>query len=150
MLIANIRRSEYLFRNTGQKCDSLCVSFSCCECSSSAFFVWIHVISFSKSHRWGIWRFPTLSTCYSVSDNAKPRVVKPVPVAHRQAVEKENVHMVQQGILQKAEKAKRVHQIHVVTVLKPNGEERITTNLSPLNKYVIPERYMFQTLKNFS
>lgn len=58
----------------------------------------------------GIGVFPDFQHVITVSDDAKPRVVKlrPVPLARRQAVEKKIEYMAQQGIWEKAEKAKWV------------------------------------------
>ena len=96
----------------------------------------------------GIGTFPDFQHVITLTDNAKPRVVKlrPVPLARRDAVAKEINYMVEQGIWEKADKSSWVHQM--VTVMKPNGQPRITTDLSPLNLFVIPERYPLPNVKD--
>ena len=96
----------------------------------------------------GIGVFPDFQHVITVTDDAKPRAVKlrPVPLARREAVAKEIDYMVQQGIWEKAEKSSWAHQM--VTVMKPNGQPRITTDLSPLNQYVVPERYPLPNVKD--
>ena len=96
----------------------------------------------------GIGVFPDFCHSITVTNDAKPRAVKlrPVPLARRDAVAKEIDFMVKQGIWEKVEKSEWVHQM--VIVMKPNGQPRITTDLSPLNQYVIPERYPLPHVKD--
>ena len=96
----------------------------------------------------GIGVFPDFQHVISLTDESKPRAVKlrPVPLARRDAVAREINYMVDQGIWEKVDKSEWVHQM--VTVMKPNGQPRITTDLSPLNQYVIPERYPLPNVKD--
>ena len=43
------------------------------------------------------------------------------------------------GIWEPVDRSQWVH--HMVTVRKPQGGLRITTDLSPLNRYVVPDRF---------
>jgi hypothetical protein len=61
-------------------------------------------------------------------------------------VKKEIDYMVQEGIWEPIEKSEWVHQL--VTVMRANGQPRITTDLSPLNKFVIPQRYPLPNIKD--
>jgi hypothetical protein len=80
--------------------------------------------------------------------DAVPKVTKlrGVPYAQRDAVAKEVQSMVEQDIWEPAEHTDWVHGL--VVVPKPNGDVRITTDLSPLNQYVVPYRYPLPNIKD--
>ena len=77
----------------------------------------------------------------SLSDDFQPHAtkVRPVPLTKRDSVMAEIKSMVDNGIWSPVDKSKCVHAM--VTVGKKDGGVRITSDLSPLNKYVIPDRH---------
>ncbi|GFO24484.1 transposon tf2-9 polyprotein [Plakobranchus ocellatus] len=78
--------------------------------------------------------FPDYQHEILLSDDAVPsaKKLRPVPLARRQVSEEIQ-------IWEAADKSSWVH--HMVTFFKPNGDYRITTDLSPLNRYVVAERF---------
>lgn len=72
--------------------------------------------------------------------------LRSVPLARREAVDKEITTMVEQGIWEKVERSRWSHGM--VTVPKPNGDIRITTDLRKLNQYVIPLQYPLPTTQD--
>ncbi|MCP4536521.1 MAG: RNA-directed DNA polymerase, partial [Chloroflexi bacterium] len=80
-------------------------------------------------------------------ENTKPttRKMHPVPLSRRDQVEQEVQEYVKQGIWEPVNKSLWQHQL--VTVPKPDGSPRITTDLSPLNLFVIPDRYPLPRIK---
>ena len=74
-------------------------------------------------------------------NNAKPHVTKPrtLPFARRKVVSTECQQMVDDSNWSPIDKSSWLHAI--VAVPKPDGSVRITTDLSPLHKYVVPERH---------
>ncbi|GFR83578.1 RNA-directed DNA polymerase (Reverse transcriptase) domain containing protein [Elysia marginata] len=85
--------------------------------------------------------FPDYEHVIAVTDDAIPsaKKLRPVPLSRRQATEKEVALMDKVGIWEKVDKSQWVHPL--VTVNKPNGEVRITTDLSPLNRFMTPDRF---------
>ncbi len=72
--------------------------------------------------------------------------LRPVPIARRQATDEEITNMETAGIWEKVETSEWVHPL--VTVPKPNDKVRVTTDLTALNKYVIPDRYPLPNIKD--
>ncbi len=85
--------------------------------------------------------FPAFQHVITLSDTAQPHVTKPrtIPFARRAAVSAECQRMMDDGIWSPIDKSEWVHAL--VAVPKEDGTVRITTDLSPLNKYVVPERH---------
>ncbi|GFO47389.1 Zf-h2c2 and rve domain containing protein [Plakobranchus ocellatus] len=85
--------------------------------------------------------FPDYQHEILLTDDAVPsaKKLRPVPLARRQKVSEEIQNMDDLGIWQATDKSSWVHLM--VTVPKPNGDYRITTDLSPLNRYVVPDRF---------
>ena len=65
--------------------------------------------------------------------------LRPVPLARRDKVQTEVTAMEDMDIWESIDKSSWVH--HMVTVPKADGGIRVTTDLSPLNKFVIPDRF---------
>lgn len=78
----------------------------------------------------------------------KPTEVKlrPIPYSRREATIKECQDMVETGIWSPINKSEWVHNL--VSVPKPDGSVRITTDLSSLNKYIIPERHLIPNISD--
>ncbi|GFN73690.1 transposon tf2-9 polyprotein [Plakobranchus ocellatus] len=85
--------------------------------------------------------FPDYQHEILLTDDAVPsaKKIRPVPLARRQKVSEEIQNMDDLGIWGATDKSSWVH--HMVTVPKPNGDYRISTDLSPLNRYVVPDRF---------
>ena len=87
--------------------------------------------------------FPDFEHIVKIPDEVQPKAVKvrPIPLARRAAVTAEIESMVQQDILEPCSKSNWAHAM--VTVPKPDGSVRITTDLIPLNADVIPDITMW-------
>ena len=85
--------------------------------------------------------YPDYEHNIKVSQAFKPHVSKlrPVPLAKRDAVMREIEGMVNSGVWSPIDKSECAHAM--VLVNKKNGDVRITTDLSPLNDYVVPDRH---------
>jgi hypothetical protein len=96
----------------------------------------------------GIGTFPNFQHSITLSADAKPRAAKlrPVPLSRREGVKKEIERMVEDGIWEKVTKSTWVH--NMVSVVKPNGQIRITSDLAALNKFVVPERFPLPCAKD--
>ncbi len=92
--------------------------------------------------------FPEFKHMIMLTDDAKPTThkMRPVPLARQDKVEKEIQDYVAQGIWEPIDKSLWQHQL--VTVPKPDGSPCITTDLSPLNQFVVPDRYPLPHIKD--
>ncbi len=92
--------------------------------------------------------FPDYQHRIDMKPGAKPTVCKPrpVPLARRQAVADEIDLMEKQGIWEKATSSDWIHPM--VTVPKPDGKIRITTDLSSLNQWVRPVHHPIPNTKD--
>ncbi len=90
--------------------------------------------------------YPDYEHVIRLQEDSKPSVVKlrPVPLARRATVADEVQNYIDKGIWEKAEKTDWAH--HLVSVAKDDGGVRLTTDLSPLNKFVIPNRFPLPTI----
>ncbi len=90
--------------------------------------------------------FPGHEHTITLSPDARPvaQKLRPIPLSRRDAVEREIERMIKADIWEPVEKSDWAH--HLVSVPKPNGETRITTDLSPLNLYVTPNRFPLPTI----
>ncbi len=96
-----------------------------------------------------IGRYPSYQHTIVLSPDAQSTACKAraVPIAKREAVAKEIQNMVQEGIWEKVEGSSPwAHGM--VVVPKPDNGVRITTDLSPLNKFVIPQRHPIPIIKD--
>ncbi len=80
--------------------------------------------------------------------DAVPRAVRlrPIPLARREAAIQEIKAMDEAGIWEEVANSEWAHPM--VTVPKPDGGVRITTDLTALNKYVVPERFPLPKIKD--
>ncbi|MCP3668150.1 MAG: RNA-directed DNA polymerase, partial [Gammaproteobacteria bacterium] len=69
-----------------------------------------------------------------------------IPIAQKKAVIKEIQAMDNMGIWKPVDTSEWVHPL--VTVMKPDGGVRITTDLTRLNQYVIPDRFPLPRIKD--
>ena len=85
--------------------------------------------------------YPGYKHVIALSKDFQPHAtkVRPVPLSRRDAVMTEIQNMVSSGIWSPVEKSECAHAM--VTVGKKDGGVRITSDLSPLNKYIIPDRF---------
>ena len=85
--------------------------------------------------------YPDYQHKIEISETARPvaQKLRPVPLARRQSAADEVKAMDSLGIWEATDKSQWVH--HMVTVPKPCGGVRITSDLSPLNTFVIPDRF---------
>ena len=92
--------------------------------------------------------YPNYEHHIALSADAVPKVTKlrSIPLTRRDAVNAEIRNMEAQGIWSPVDKSSWQHAM--VVVPKKDGQLRITTDLSPLNKYVIPDRYPLPTLSD--
>ena len=92
--------------------------------------------------------FPGYEHVIDVTSDASPSAQKlrPLPLSRRENAEKEIKIMEDLDIWEPVDKSSWVH--HMVTVMKPDGNIRVTTDLSPLNNYVIPDRYPLPSIKD--
>ncbi len=92
--------------------------------------------------------YPDYQHHITLSPEAKPAAqrMRPIPLAKRSAVDSEIETMVEQGIWEPAPKSNWAH--HMVLVKKPDDSVRITTDLSPLNKFVTPDRFPLPTIQD--
>ena len=117
------------------------------------------VHSVNNSSRSILTRFPSLTAdgigkvkdfkhTITLAEDAKPIATKlrAVPLSRRDAVNNEINHMVSEGILEKIDKSTWVNPL--VTVMEPNGEPRVTTEFSALNKFVVPHRFPLPNAKD--
>ena len=72
--------------------------------------------------------------------------LRPIPLIRRDAVKEEIRQMDKLGIWEPATTSLWAHPL--VTVLKPGGGVRITTDLTALNTYIIPERHPLPLIKD--
>ena len=87
--------------------------------------------------------------CIKLKPDAVPHAVRvrPIPLCYREAAEKEILLMDRLGIWEKVKQSEWVHPL--VVVGKPEqGQVRITTDLSRLNKSVVPERHPIPHIKD--
>ena len=91
---------------------------------------------------------PDFAHKIELDPDAIPKVQKlrSIPLSRRDGAIKEIDLMEKQGIWSKVDRANWVHGL--VTVDKPGGAVRITTDLSPLNKYVVPVRYPLPNIRD--
>ena len=84
-----------------------------------------------------------------LKSDAVPRAVavRPIPLCFREAAEKEIKLMDQLGIWEPVKQSEWAHPLVVVGKEQP-GEVRITTDLSYLNKFVVPERHPIPHIKD--
>ncbi len=92
--------------------------------------------------------FPGYKHEIRVKPGASPKIarLRPVPLARREAVDKEIAEMERQGIWEKVTRSEWVHPM--VSVPKKNGGIRITTDLSPLNPDIVPEQFPIPSIKD--
>ena len=92
--------------------------------------------------------FPNYLHRIKLREGATPTVagLRGVPLARRKAVEEEIDKMTDQGIWEPVNRSEWVHGL--VTVPKAEGGVRLTTDLKPLNQYVIPETYPIPAIKD--
>ncbi|MCP3662597.1 MAG: hypothetical protein GY696_08900 [Gammaproteobacteria bacterium] len=92
--------------------------------------------------------FPDYQHRIDMKPGAKPTVCKPrpIPLARRQAVADEIDLMEKQGIWEKTTSSDWIHPM--VTVPKPDGKIRITTDLSSLNQWVRPVYHPIPSTKD--
>lgn len=90
----------------------------------------------------GIGRFPDFEHRIVVTENAVPvaRNPRPIPIAYRKAVEAEIAQMVNDDVWERVD-TPCAWALNLVTVPKSDRNVRITTDLAPLNQYVVPEKY---------
>ena len=95
----------------------------------------------------GIGLVPGFEHYIELQKGATPTVSKlrSIPFSRREKALKEIDLMEQQGIWKKVDRSNWV--LPLVTVDKPNGDCRITTDFTPLNKFVIPVRYPFPHIR---
>ncbi len=72
--------------------------------------------------------------------------LRPIPLARREEGTREIQRMEQAGIWEKVDSSQWVHP--AVTVSKLGGKVRVTTDLTSLNKHVIPDRYPIPNIKD--
>ena len=91
--------------------------------------------------------FPSFQHTIKLSDDAQPHVTKPrtIPFARLEAVSAECQRMIDDGTWSPIDKSEWVHAL--VAVPKENGAMRITTDLTALNKYVVPERHQLPNIQ---
>ncbi|MCP4491709.1 MAG: RNA-directed DNA polymerase, partial [Gammaproteobacteria bacterium] len=89
---------------------------------------------------------PGVEHTITLASEARPiaQKLRPIPLSRRDAVDKELQRMVDADIWEPVDKSDWAH--HLVSVPKPSGEIRITTDLSPLNVYVTPNRFPLPTI----
>ncbi|MCP3663196.1 MAG: hypothetical protein GY696_11995, partial [Gammaproteobacteria bacterium] len=92
--------------------------------------------------------FPDYQHKIQLQADARPTTtrLRSVPLARREAVEKEVQNMVKSGVWEKVTRSEWVHGM--VTVSKPGGGVRITTDLSPLNPYTVAEQHPIPNIKD--
>ena len=85
--------------------------------------------------------FPGYEHRIQVTPDFKPHVSKlrPIPLSKRDTVAREIQHMVDTGVWSPIDKSESAHAM--VLVAKKDGGIRITSDLSPLNQYVVPHRH---------
>ena len=86
-------------------------------------------------------KYPDFQHKITTSADITPKCQKlrPVALARRDTASKEIDKMDDLGIWEPVDKSLWAH--HMVTVPKADGGLRVTTDLSPLNNFVIPDRY---------
>ena len=96
---------------------------------------------FPKLHDPEMGTYPDYEHVIVTEQDARPvaQKLRPVPLARRQQAADEIQSMDAAGIWEPVDRSQWVH--HMVTVRKPQGGLRITTDLSPLNRYVVPDRF---------
>ena len=94
---------------------------------------------FPELSREEIGTYPDYKHQIDVDVKAKPVTTRtrPIPLSRRDAVEKEIRWMEEKGIWERTSKSEWIHPM--VAVPKPNGSIRITTDLSRLNPYILPQ-----------
>lgn len=92
--------------------------------------------------------FPDYTHAIAVSETYRPHVAKlrAVPLARRESVNAEIQHMVDAGIWSPIAKSDCAHAMVVVS--KKDGGVRITSDLSPLNSHIIPDRHPLPLLED--
>ena len=92
--------------------------------------------------------YPNYQHVITIDKFAKPACVRlrPVPLARREKTAKEVSNYDKLGIWEPVDKSNWCH--HMVAVPKPNGGIRVTTDLSPLNNHVIPDRFPLPNMKD--
>ena len=92
--------------------------------------------------------FPGYQHRIQLTTDARPTAVKlrGVPLARRAEVEKEIARMDKEGVWEPVTQSEWIHGL--VTVPKESGGVRITTDLSPLNHYVIAEAFPLPAIKD--
>ena len=91
--------------------------------------------------------FPGYLHRIQLTENAVPTVcrLRSIPLARRNGALEEVRKMDADGIWEPVNRSQWVHGM--VTVPKPEGGVRITTDLSPLNTYVVPETHPIPAIK---
>lgn len=92
--------------------------------------------------------YPEYQHHIKVDINASPTVARcrTVPIARREAVKKEILEMERLGIWEKVNESRWIHPM--VTVPKPDGSIRITTDLSPVNPAILPTHHPIPNIKD--
>ena len=92
--------------------------------------------------------YPDHEHVITVTEHFQPHTtkVRPVPLAKRDAVTAEVQSMIGNGIWSPIDKSDCAHGMVVVS--KKDGGVRVTSDLSPLNKFVIPERHPFPHIED--
>ena len=92
--------------------------------------------------------FPRYQHRIQMSPDATPQVarLRPIPFARREAVREEIEAMDQAGIWEPVQASQWAHPL--VTVPKSGGGMRITTDLTALNPFVIPQRHPLPHIKD--
>ena len=92
--------------------------------------------------------FPGYQHRILLMQDARPTAAKlrGVPLARRADVEKEITRMDKEGVWEPVTRSEWIHGL--VTVPKESGGVRITTDLSPLNQYVIAEAFPLPAIKD--
>lgn len=85
--------------------------------------------------------FPDYEHVIDITNDAVPTAQKlrPLPLSRRDKVANEIKVMENLDIWEPVDKSTWVH--HMVSVMKPDDNVRVTTDLSPLNSYVVPDRF---------
>ncbi len=97
---------------------------------------------------------PDIGTCpgpphqIKLADDVNPFAAKlrPVALARREKTNDAIKAMERDGVWEKTDKSTWVHPL--VAVPKPDGTIRVTTDLSRLNTYVVPDRYPVPNIKD--
>ena len=128
--------------------EALCISLDLGSRQISTMDTKVSLSDFPKLTDPSLGTFPNYAHRIRIQDGAIPKVTRcrPVPLHRRQAVYKEIKDMDEAGIWERVTTSQWAHPL--VSVPKADQGVRITSDLSALNKYVIPERYPLPHIKD--